>query len=345
MSTRRARLVAFYLPQFHPIPENDAWWGKGFTEWTNVSKSVPLFPGHEQPQVPADLGYYDLRLPETRRDQADLAREYGIEAFCYWHYWFDGERLLERPFDEVLRSGEPDFPFCLAWANETWSRRWLGEEKEILRKQTYSPGDAERHARWLVGAFRDRRYLRVGGRPVFLVYRPADLPDGDAFARTLRSVCRDAGLPPPYLLGVSSHAVVDHRPRGFDGNVEFEPQLGVLPDPLGDGLKVHDYAESRRKMTHGKGDWPSHPCIMVSWDNTPRRGANGIVFTGATPAAFEQGLRETVERVQHLPSEERLVFVNAWNEWAEGNHLEPCLRHGRGYLEATLRAVRPEVAR
>jgi len=338
MSEPRARLVALYLPQFHPIPENDAWWGKGFTEWTNVSKAEPLFPGHEQPHIPADLGYYDLRVPETRLAQADLARSHGIEAFCYWHYWFEGQRLLERPFAEVLRSGEPDFPFCLAWANETWSRRWLGEEKEILRKQTYSPADNEQHARWLVEAFRDHRYLRVNGRPVFLVYRPTSLPDGHAVTDAIRQECRRAGLPDPYLLGISSHVVDDYRPLGFDGNMEFEPQLGVLPDPLGDGLKLHDYTESRAKMVHGKGNFPSHPCIMVSWDNTARRGENGIVFTGATPEAFEQGLRETIASVQHQPLEERLVFVNAWNEWAEGNHLEPCLRHGLGYLEAVKRA-------
>ncbi|CAN5223458.1 hypothetical protein BH11PLA2_BH11PLA2_17630 [soil metagenome] len=342
MNRPRARLIAFYLPQFHPTRENDEWWGIGFTEWTNVSKAVPRFPGHDQPQVPADLGYYDLRVPETRIAQADLARQYGIEAFCYWHYWFDGKRLLERPFNEVLQSGQPDFPFCLAWANETWSRRWLGEEKEILRKQTYSSEDCVRHAKWLVTAFRDRRYLRVDGRPVFLVYRPLDLPDGNAVTNAIRAECHSAGLPDPYLLGISSHAVMDYRPLGFDGNMEFEPQLGVLPDPLADGLKVYDYAEARRKMLHGKGDFPAHPCVMVSWDNSPRRGENGIVFTNATPEHFERGLREIIDSVQDKPPQQRLVFVNAWNEWAEGNYLEPYLRHGRRYLEATLRAVRTQ---
>ncbi|MBU6276583.1 MAG: glycoside hydrolase family 99-like domain-containing protein [Planctomycetes bacterium] len=339
MSVRRARLVAFYLPQFHPIPENDAWWGRGFTEWTNVTKALPLFPGHEQPHLPADLGYYDLRVPETRAAQAELARAHGIEAFCYWHYWFEGRRLLERPFAEVLGSGEPDFPFCLAWANETWSRRWLGEEKEILLKQTYSAADEERHARWLVEAFADRRSLRVHGRPVFLVYRPLDLPEPRRFTDVVRRACALSGIADPLLLGISSHHRADYRSAGFDGNVEFEPQLGVIPDPLGDGLKVHDYAASRARMAHARGSSAAHPCIMVSWDNTPRRGANGIVFTGATPAAFEAGLREMIDSVQHQPAEERLVFVNAWNEWAEGNHLEPCLRHGRGYLEAVRRAV------
>ena len=338
MNKPRARLVAFYLPQFHPIPENDEWWGTGFTEWTNVSKAQPLFPGHYQPHIPADLGYYDLRLPETRQAQADLARAHGIEAFCYWHYWFEGQRLLERPFNEMLHSGEPDFPFCLAWANETWSRRWLGEETQILRKQTYSLADNERHARWLVDAFRDRRYLRVNDRPVFLVYQPLSLPDGRAFTDALRHRCRQAGLPDPYLLGVTSFAATDNRPAGFDGNVDFEPYLSVTPNSKGDGISVYDYAESRRKMRHAKGDFPSHPCIMVSWDNTPRQGAQGVAFTGATPEAFEQGLCEMIASVQHEPMEERLVFVNAWNEWADGNHLEPCLRHGLGYLDAVKRA-------
>ena len=338
VSDRRARLVALYLPQFHPIPENDVWWGKGFTEWTNVSKARPLFPGHDQPHLPADLGYYDLRVPETRQAQADLARSHGIEAFCYWHFWFEGQRLLERPFDEVLRSGEPDFPFCLAWANETWSRRGLGEESALLRKQTYSAADNQLHARWLIEAFCDRRYLRVNGRPVFLVYRPSSLPDGCAFTDAVRRECERAKLSNPYLLGISSHSGDDYRALGFDGTMEFEPQFGVLANPLGDGVQVHDYTESRRKMLHGKGESPSHPCIMVSWDNTPRCGEHGIAFTGATPRAFEQGLREMIASVQHQPMEERLVFVNAWNDWAEGNHLEPCLRHGIGYLEAVKRA-------
>jgi len=338
MTQRLARLVAFYQSQFHPIPDNDRWWGEGFTDWTDVSQARPLFPGHAQPQIPSDLGYYDLRVPETRRAQAELARSHGIEAFCYWHYWFEGRRLLERPFDEVLRSGDPDLPFCLAWANETWSRRRPGGETEILLAQTYSQADDERHARWLVDAFRDRRYLRVNGRPVFLVYRPESLPDGRRFTDAVRRACDKAGMPEPYLLGMSSHVVDDYRPLGFDGTTEFEPQFGVLADLLSDGLKVHDYTASRRKMLHGKGDSPSHPCIMVSWDNTPRCGEHGIAFTGTTPEAFEQGLREMVASVQHKPMEERLVFVNAWNEWADGNHLEPCLRHGLGYLEAVKRA-------
>ena len=167
MTDESVRAIAFYLPQFHPIPENDAWWGKGFTEWTNVAKARPLFRGHYQPHLPADLGFYDLRLPETREAQAELAREHGISGFCYYHYWFHGRRLLERPFQEVLESGRPKFPFCLCWANEPWSRRWLGEEQDILIAQTYSREDDEAHSEYLSSVFSDERYITVGNRPVF----------------------------------------------------------------------------------------------------------------------------------------------------------------------------------
>jgi hypothetical protein len=330
-------LIAFYLPQFYPTPENDEWWGKGFTEWTNVSKAAPLFPGHYQPHIPAHLGFYDLRVPEVRRGQADLAAKHGIEGLCYWHYWFSGRRLIERPLNEVLASGEPDFPFCLAWANETWSRRWLGEEKEVLLRQTYFAGDDVHHARWLVRAFADRRYLRVEGRPLFLVYRPRDLPYARATTDVLRKECARAGLPNPFLVGIASHTLTDYRPMGFDANLRFEPQLGGFPDSLCDGLNVYDYVSARKRMTHGKGDFPAYPCIVVSWDNTPRRGRDGIVLVNATPESFEEGLREIVASVQGRPPEHRLVFLNAWNEWAEGNHLEPDLKHGLQYLDAVRR--------
>ena len=240
------RIIAFYLPQFHPIPENDVWWGKGFTEWTNVARAKPLFQGHYQPHVPADLGFYDLRMCETRSAQAELAREYGIEGFCYWHYWFEGKRLLERPFDEVLTSGEPDFQFCLAWANESWSRRWLGEEKEILQKQTYSEEDDIHHIRWLIKAFADRRYLRVNGRPLLLVYRPADLPDPKRTTDVWREGCSRHGLAEPYLLGVNAHcAFLDCRTLGFDGTLNFEPQLGALPEFMNDAPSLFKFRRNR----------------------------------------------------------------------------------------------------
>ena len=338
MESRRARILTFYLPQFHPTPQNDAWWGKGFTEWTNVAKTRPLFDGHYQPHIPADLGFYDLRVPEAREAQAALARRHGVEAFCYWHYWFDGRRLLHRPFDEVLQSGAPDFPFCLAWANETWSRRWLGEEKDVLQAQTYSPDDDVAHARWLASAFADERYVKVDGRPLFLIYKPFDLPDPRRTTAIIREACAGRGLPEAFLLGINAHRNEDCRPLGFDGTVDFEPQLGVVPGALDDGLKIYDYHFARQRM-QGRHAYPAYECIFVGWDNTPRRGENGIVFINSTPQKFAEGLEELVSAVEDRPFDDRLVFINAWNEWAEGNHLEPDLRHGRAYLEAVSKVV------
>jgi lipopolysaccharide biosynthesis protein len=337
-TSTRARLLAFYLPQFHPIPENDAWWGRGFTEWTNVAKSKPQFPGHYQPHVPAHLGFYDLRVAETREAQAALARRFGIEGFCYWHYWFSGKRLIERPFNEVLASGKPDFPFCLAWANETWSRRWLGEDKEILMKQTYGPDDDVAHIRWLMKAFADPRYIRVRGRPLFLIYRPGDLPDLARTTRTFREECRRRNVAEPYLVAINSHSCIDAAQFGFDETMDFEPQLGAMPGPMDDGLKIYDYVVGRERMKARKNRDAGIPCIFVSWDNTPRRGENGIVFINSSPEAFETGLRDVIESVEHKPHGDRIVFVNAWNEWAEGNHLEPDLKYGLRWLEAVRRA-------
>ncbi len=333
----RARLIAFHLPQFHPTPENDAWWGRGFTEWTNVAKCEPQFPGHDQPRLPADLGYYDLRVPEVRAQQAAMAREHGIEAFCYWHYWFGGKRLLERPVNEILASGQPDFPFCLAWANETWSRRWLGEDKDILAKQVYSVEDDQAHAAWLAEGFADPRWLRIDGHPVFAIYRPGDLPDPKRFADALRAACKKKKIPRPHIIGINSHHHHDWTKRGLDANLDFEPQLGVMPNVMASGLKVFDYATGRQLMHQRKRDYAFHPCIFTGWDNTPRRGKNAIVFVDSTPELFAAGLDEMISSVEKKPFAERIVFVNAWNEWAEGNYLEPDQKRGRTYLEAVRR--------
>ena len=353
------RFIAFYLPQFHPIPENDLWWGKGFTEWTNVARARPLFKGHYQPHVPADLGFYDLRVPETRAAQADLAREYGIEAFCYWHYWFEGKRLIERPFNDVLQSGEPDFPFCLAWANESWSRRWLGEEKEILMRQTYSEQDDYNHIHWLMRAFADPRYVRVEGRPLFLIYRPRDLPNLKRTTEIFRSECVKHGLPEPFLLGMNAHAYnANFRNEGLDGTVAFKPELGYLPNYLNDGpvrgkfkrnlkrgilsasLKIYDYANAQRAMMQTYRSGQDYPTVFVGWDNSPRRGENGIIIVNQTPNVFENILRQTVTRVNAGPIQDKIIFLNAWNEWAEGNHLEPDLKFGHAFLEAVRRVYR-----
>jgi len=347
------RLIAFYLPQFHPTPEYDRWWGRGFTEWSNVTQARPLFRGHYQPHLPADLGFYDLRLPEARIAQAELAATHGIEAFCYWHYWFNGRRLLERPFDDVLASGEPKLRFCLAWANETWSRRWLGKDTHILMRQTYSSDDDLAHVRWLTTVFSDARYLRVRDRPLFLIYRPRDLPEPRRTTDTFRAECVRLGLPDPYLLGVDAHCPgVDCRPLGFDSTVVFEPQLGVLPQFMSDRpslqklrrnvalgvrhwrFKLYDYGTARELMVRRQRNFPFHPCVFVGWDDTPRRGGNAIVIINSTPDRFATGLREMARSIISKPEQERLLFLNAWNQWAEGNHLEPDQRYGLGYLEA-----------
>ncbi|MDZ4728853.1 MAG: glycoside hydrolase family 99-like domain-containing protein [Xanthomonadales bacterium] len=351
-------LIAFYLPQFHPISENDEWWGKGFTEWTNVARSVPLFSGHNQPQLPADLGYYDLRVPEVREEQAKLARSFGITGFCYYHYWFQGHRLLNRPFDEVISSGNPDFPFCLCWANETWSRRWLGEERSILLQQTYSDQDDVEHARSLMPAFADHRQLRVDGRPVFLIYRPLDLPNPRKTCATLRDVSLKHGLPDPFLIGVNAHCRgTDARSLGFDHTLDFRPQLGALPAALDESstlarlmrnmkkgipkpwLKVYEYEEAVACMDDFVSMVPTIPSVFVDWDNTPRRGERGIVIRNGSPEKFERILQSAIENSPRVGSSERFVFINAWNEWAEGNHLEPDLVNGHGYLQAVANAL------
>src|SRR5215475_7082935 len=339
------RAVAFYLPQFHPINENDQWWGKGFTEWTNVTKARPNFEGHYQPHLPAELGFYDLRVPEVREQQAELAREYGIHGFCYYHYWFGGRRLLERPFNEVLSNGRPDFPFCLCWANENWTRRWDGAEKEILIGQRHSPEDDRDFIRSLFPAFEDRRYIRINGKPILLVYRVDLLPNTEQTATTWREEMKNAGLGGVYLCAAQTHSVLDPRPYGFDGAVEFPPHGMAATDlnsqitglnPNFAGL-VRDYLVKANAMIHKpKPDYTVFKTVMPAWDNTARRQDACITYINSSPEAYEYWLGKAVEyAAANNRGDERLVFINAWNEWAEGAHLEPDRRYGRRYLEAT----------
>ncbi len=345
--------MAFYLPQFHPIPENDTWWGRGFTEWHKVARARPAFRGHYQPHLPTDLGFYDLRLPEARAAQAELARAHGIHAFCYYHYWFSGRRLLQRPFDEVLRSGEPSMPFLLCWANENWTRVWDGGSSEVLVEQSYSPDDDLAHARWLAAAFADDRYLRVGGRPVFLVYKASGLPEPRRTTDIWRAEADRLGVGEPYLLRVESfrEPTVDPASMGFDGSVEFQPDTRCLGPRipsrplraaghltgLGRGWsrnRVHRYSELvDNALGLRQRDSVHYRCVTPSWDNSARREP-ALVLTGSSPAEFHRWLKGTVARFRPYGTDQNLLFVNAWNEWAEGNHLEPCTRFGRGYLEA-----------
>jgi glycosyltransferase involved in cell wall biosynthesis len=347
--TEPARLIAFLLPQFHPIPENDKWWGEGFTEWTNVAKARPLFPGHHQPHVPADLGFYDLRLPDTRQEQVALAREAGIHGFCYYHYWFQGTRLLERPFNDILASGKPNFPFCLCWANEPWSRRWDGRARDMLQEQSYSEEDDLAHIRWLIPALSDERAIKIDGKPVFLVYHAKDLPDPASTADVWRREVANAGLPGIYLIAVETgwDAGWDATRAGFDAKVLFQPQFSMLHN-LGERVTIPDRPELRvfdyqrvwpRLANPPAADYRRYQTVFPRWDNTARSNESGVVLVNSTPEAYEEWLRHAVERVQHDPLDHRMVFINAWNEWAEGCHLEPDLTYGHQYLQATRRAL------
>lgn len=347
--------IAIYLPQFHPILENDLWWGRGFTEWTNVTKACPLFKRHYQPHLPSDLGFYDLRCKETRIEQAELAKLHGIEGFAYYHYWFHGKRLLERPFDEVLTSNEPDFPFCLFWANETWSRRWLGEEKEILIKQKYSAIDDINHANFLTKVFLDKRYITVNGRPVFIIYRPGDLPNISRTVETIKNISLERLSVEPYLVASNSHlgSTEGILQSGFDAILNFRPQLGVLPNAFNDNfsynrlrknvlehktcsgrLKIYNYTEAINLMRKIEPEFFENiiPSVFVGWDNSARRGLKGVVIKNNFPEIFKKELQRVIQKINASNSNPRLVFINAWNEWAEGNHLEPDKKNGTAYL-------------
>jgi len=351
------RPIAIHLPQFHPIPENDEWWGKGFTEWTNVTKAKPLFKGHYQPHLPSDLGFYDLRLPESRQAQADLAKEYGIHGFCYYHYWFNGKRILEKPFQAIFESRRPDFPFCLFWANETWSRRWLGEQKEILLKQSYSPEDDYVHAAYLANVFSDERYITIEGRPVFIIYRVNDLPDPVRTIEIIKKASYERNKIEPYLVASNSHTQAQEKliGYGFDAVLNFRPQLGALPYAFEDQfsfkrlirnvrinnifsgfLKIYGYKEALKLMQNMEPDNFDKiiPSVFVGWDNTARRGKKGIIIQDNHPAIFEEELKRIKSKILASKENPRLLFINAWNEWAEGNHLEPDQKNGRAYLDA-----------
>ncbi len=357
------RLIAFYLPQYHPIPENDAWWGEGFTEWRNVSSAEPIFPGHYQPHVPADLGYYDLRHEETRIAQAELAGKYGVEGFCYYHYWFSGRRLLERPLEDLLRSGKPDFPFCICWANENWTRRWDGEDQQILMQQDYSEDDDRRHIQSLLPIFEDKRYTRVNGKPLFLVYRTENIPNPARTAEIWRAEARKAGIGELYLCRVESMGKCDPGDIGFDAAVEFAPdwwnkgpRLKAGSEPFAqaegglangdlagfcDNNYVHSYqGMADTMMAKAIPVYKWFRCVTPGWDNWARRRKGASIFLDSTPEKYQAWLTRAIDSTStRLLGEERIVFVNAWNEWAEGNHLEPDQKFGHAYLEATRQAL------
>ena len=344
------KTIAFYLPQFHPIPENDAWWGKGFTEWTNVSKAQPNFEGHYQPHLPDELGYYDLRLPEVQKRQVELAKKYGIYGFCFYYYWFAGKRLLERPLDQYRANPELDLPFCLCWANENWTRRWDGAEHEILIGQTHSEQEYLHFIQDIIPNFKDPRYIRIDGKPVLLVYRINLLPDPQTAARIWRDECKRLEIGDIYLIAVQSFGITDPRPYGFDAAVEFPPSyLGAaVVDPASLKLtnpnfkgKILDYHSAANMMMQRSADgYTLFKTVMLAWDNTARRQDDSHIFINATPSAYQSWLENLVTYTRNnLPRDKRFVFINAWNEWAEGAHLEPDRRYGYAYLQATADAI------
>ena len=362
----RIRFIAFYLPQYHPIPENDEWWGKGFTEWTNVAKAKPLFRGHYQPHLPADLGFYDLRVPEVREQQAELAREAGIEGFCYWHYWFAGKQLLERPFNEVLASGKPDFPFCIGWANESWTGVWHGAPNKILIEQTY-PGEEDHRAHFesLLPAFQDERYIQVDGKPMLVIFRPRQFPDTQRTITLWKEMALKAGLPGIFFIAIAGNVESGEHfsSLGFDA-VTIIPSGYIPPEDhnlflqflirmfgkdkfiktyhklLRKPYRINDYEENTKSsVIEDETSFEYFPAIGPGWDNTPRVGIDGYVVVNNTPEKFKSLCRRALRRVSQYSDGHKIIFVKSWNEWAEGNYLEPDQRFGHGFLLALRDAI------
>ncbi|NPU85307.1 MAG: glycoside hydrolase family 99-like domain-containing protein [Syntrophaceae bacterium] len=341
------RLISMYLPQYHQTPENDRWWGEGFTEWARVRAGTPRFHGHYQPHVPGQLGYYDLRDAKVRSAQAELAREHGIHGFCYYHYWFNGRRLLELPFEEVLKTGEPDFPFCLCWANENWTRRWDGQSQKVLIEQKYSDEDSLNFIRSLIPAFQDRRYIRVDGRPLLLVYRTGLLPNPGKVAEIWRKAMKEEGVGDLYLVRIENFM---HGPEpapgdvGFDAAMEFAPYWGFVGRrleraevDLPTDIRAYSYDDCMKAMLNRP--LPSYKLfrgIFTGWDNSPRRNNGPTIFIDSSPEKYAYWLSLILKQtVNMFEGDDRIVFINAWNEWGEGCHLEPDEKYGLRYLRAT----------
>ncbi|MCQ2286124.1 MAG: glycoside hydrolase family 99-like domain-containing protein [Bacteroidales bacterium] len=354
-------IIAYYLPQYHPIPENDEWWGKGFTEWTNVAKAQPLFKGHYQPKIPADLGFYDLRVPEVREQQAELAREAGVDGFCYWHYWFgNGKELLERPFKEVVESGKPDFPFCLGWANESWyAKIWNSDavcSKKMLIEQTY-PEDTEQHFYACLKAFRDSRYIRHNGKPIFLIYKPDQHPGMSLFIKKWNSLVKKEGVGEKfYFIGVCEDSTIEETlKKGFDSVItmpfsRYEKAYKkqniiirafkyafrtILKKPL-----LISYPKGMEYMWDPEIDSKEHviPTLFPNWDHSPRSLRAASILTNSTPEEFEKHCERTLKGV--AKKENKLVILKSWNEWGEGNYMEPDLKYGKGYIHALASAIK-----
>lgn len=375
----KPRIIALYLPQFHPIPENDEWWGKGFTEWTNVAKARPLFRGHYQPRIPADLGFYDLRLPEVREQQAALAKEAGIEGFCYYHYWFHGKQLLERPFNEVLESGKPDFPFCLCWANHDWTNKTWKKGSSLkadstIMKMTYSQEDHFAHFKALLPAFKDDRYIKIDNKPIFAIWAPRDIPNTKQFIALWQELAQKNGLPGIHFIGqtdntgkglpgqrrnyYSANMAKDYYNSifnlGFDAVMSsgYRRAVGMVQGRLRmmwNMLTIKTFLPSYISMDYSKlmkyyyvkeDAWENvYPTLLPQWDRTPRSGHKSEILTNSTPEKFKKTIDEALQLIKNKKSEHQVLFLKAWNEWGEGNYVEPDLRFGDGWLKAIRKSI------
>lgn len=346
-----ARIIAFHLPQFHQFEENDNWWGSGFTEWSNVRPAKPKFLGHYQPHEPhPDIGYYDLTAQDAFAKQIELAKSYGIFGFCFYYYWFGGKRLMQKAIESYLANDKLDHPFCLCWANENWTRRWDGMDTDILIAQEHSPEDDLACIADLSRYIMDNRYIRINGRPLVLVYRPSLLPDPAATASRWRDWCRVNGIGEIYLAYTQSFEQEDPRTYGFDAAIEFPPNNSGIPELTDQILEkspefsgqIYDWsALAKRSETYTRSPYTLFRSVCPGWDNTARKKNNASILVNNNPEIYESWLKNAVrETILYADDpDEKIVFVNAWNEWAEGAHLEPDIVNGYDYLEATRRAI------
>lgn len=358
------RVIAMYLPQYHPFPENDEWWGKGFTEWTNVAKAKPLFKGHYQPKIPADLGFYDLRVPETREQQAQMAREAGIEGFMYWHYWFEGHELMQRPWNEVVASGNPDFPFCIGWANETWMNKMWNKDGslsggKVLIKQTYSEEDDIIHFNRLLPAFKDHRYILVDGAPLVFVHRGIDLPRHTLAIWNKMAV--ENGFPNIHFVGRLTYSEYEKygieylKDRGFNAVTIARLGNSLLKDtPKAKALRhiksiinrtgcprTTEYCRDMKFYCEKEIDIREdvYPAIYPNWDHSPRSGKSSVILLNSTPELFGDHCREIFSVISNKEFSHQICFLKSWNEWGEGNYVEPDIKYGDQYLQRLKKAL------